>query len=228
MSFKRPRTVLLLAAAVLLAAGAATALAAVTVYSNDMSSQAEFNEIVRSGGGKRCDRKYREKSKVMHAAVKKSPTTCSFRPPVQGDRELPNQGFAVEGKILKNTPRSMRGKAFIEVTLRAGGSNTGYTLRIFPDRKRYELTRRPNGGGFPDKGKSKAIKGINERNRIELVATGAEIAAFVNGKEIARINDSNPGQVPGLKLRFALGSQSDKDKSVTATFKRVAVSVPDP
>ena len=227
MSFKRPRIVLATAFAVL-AAGAATSLAAVTVYSNDMSSQAEFNEIVRSGGGKRCDRKYREKSKVMHASVKKSPTTCSFRPPVQGDRELPNYGFAVEGKILKDTPRGMRGGAFIEVSVRAGGSNTGYSFRIFPDRDRYELTRRPNGAGFPDKGKSDAIKGINERNRIELVATGAEIAAFVNGKEVARLNDSNPGQVPGNKLRFALGSQSDKDKTVTATFKKVAVSVPDP
>jgi hypothetical protein len=223
----RPRIALATAVAVLTGA-AATSIAAVTVYSNDMSSQAEFNEIVRSGGGKRCDRKYREKSKVMHAAVKRSPTTCSFRPPVQGDRELPNQGFVVEGKVLKDTPRSMRGGAFIEVTVRAGGSNTGYTLRIFPDRKRYELTRRPSGGGFPDKGKSNAIKGINDRNRIELVATGAEILALVNGQEVARINDSNPGQVPGRKLRFALGSKSDKDKSVTGTFKKVAVSVPDP
>jgi hypothetical protein len=229
MSFFRPHRALAVAIAVALAAGVATtALAAVTVYSNDMSSQGEFNEILRSGGGKRCDKKYREKTKVMHASVKRSPTTCSFRPPVQGDSELPNHGFAVEGKILKKTPRSMRDGAFIEVSVRAGGSNTGYAFRVFPQRKRYELIRRPASAAFPVKGKSDAIKRVNERNRIELIATGASIVARVNGKELAKVNDANPGQVPGVKLRFALGSNADKDKTVAATFKRVAVSVPEP
>ena len=215
-------------AATALVAGAATTLAEVPVYDNDMSSQGDFNEILRSGGGKRCDKKYREKTKVMHASVKKSPTTCSFRPPVQGDDELPNPSFAVDGKILKSTPKSMRGGAFIELTLRAGGSNTGYSLRIFPDRQRFELSRGPSGGGFPAQGENRAIKKVNERNRIELIATGAEIRAVVNGEEIAKVNDSNPGQVQGRKVRFALGSKSSKKKTVAATFKRVAVSVPDP
>ena len=68
---------------------AASALAEVTVYENDFSSQGKFREIERSGGGKRCDKKYREKSKVMLASVKRNPTTCSFRPPVQGDDSTP-------------------------------------------------------------------------------------------------------------------------------------------
>jgi len=227
MSFLRPRIVLATALAIL-GVGAATAIAEVTDYDNDMSSQGDFREILRSGGGKRCDKKYREKSKVMLASVKKSPTTCSFRPPVQGDDELPNQSVSIDGKILKSTPKSVRGGAFIEVTVRAGGSGTGYSFRVFPQRKRYELTRGPRGGGFPAKGKSDAIKKVNERNRIELVATGAEIRAVVNGKEVAKVSDSNPGQVQGRKIRFALGSRADKDKKVVATFKRVAVSVPEP
>jgi hypothetical protein len=208
--------------------GGATALASVTVYNNDFSNQSQFNEIVRSGGGKRCDKKYREKSKVMLASVKKSPTTCSFRPPVQGDDELPNQGVVIEGKILKETPKAVRGGAFIEATVRAGGGGTGYSLRIFPQRQRYELTRGPGASGFPAEGESDAIKKINQRNRIEVIATGAEIRAVVNGKEVAKVSDSNPGQVQGTKVRFAIGSRADKDKAVVGTFKRVAVSVPDP
>ncbi len=226
-SFRR-RGALAAVVACLLGVGAATAIAEVTVYDNDMSSQGDFREILRSGGGKRCDKKYREKSKVMLASVKKSPTTCSFRPPVQGDDELPNQGVSIDGKILKSTPKSVRGGAFIEATVRAGGSNTGYSFRIFPQRKRYELTRGPSGGGFPSKGKSDAIKKVNERNRIEIIATGAEIRALVNGKEVAKVSDSNPGQVQGHKVRFALGSRANKDEKVVGTFKRVAVSVPDP
>ena len=227
MSFKRPRIVLATALAVL-GVGAATAVAEVTVYENDMSSQGDFREILRAGGGKRCDKKYREKSKVMLASVKKSPTTCSFRVPVQGDDELPNQSVSVDGKILKETPKSVRAKAFIEATVRAGGSNTGYSFRVFPEKKKFEVRRGPSGGGFPKSGKSDAIKKTNERNRIEIIATGAQITAVVNGKQVAQISDSNPGQVQGRKVRFAIGSQSKKNKATVGTFKRVAVSVPEP
>ena len=208
---------------------AGTALADVVVYNNDFSSQGEFRDIVRTGGGKRCDKKYREKSKVMLASVKRSPTTCSFRPPVQGDDELANQGVAVEGKILKSTPKAVRGSAFIEVTVRAGGGGTGYSFRIFPQRKRFELDRGPAGGGFPASGKSDAIKKVNERNRIQIVATGAQLRALVNGKEVASVADSNPGQVKGRKVRFALGCRAKKkNKKVKGTFKLVSVSVPNP
>ena len=227
MSFLRPRTALALVLA-LLGVAAATAFGEVVVYSNDMSSLQRFHEISRSGGGKRCDKKYRAHSGVMLASVKKSPTTCSFRPPVQGDDALPNQGVAVDGKILSSTPKAMRKGAFIETTVRAGGHNTGYSLRIFPKRRRWELRRGPAGGEFPKHGHSDAINKIDERNRIEIIATGARIVAEINGEEVARINDSNPGQVDGLKVRLALGSQAEKDKGVTGTFKRVAVSVPDP
>ncbi|MDX6582512.1 MAG: hypothetical protein QOI10_1696 [Solirubrobacterales bacterium] len=227
MSFLRPRTALAIVLAVI-GAGAATAFAEVVVYSNDMSTEAKFKEITRSGGGKRCDKKYRAKSAVMLASVKKSPTTCSFRPPVQGDDELANQGVAIDGKILKETPKSMRKGAFIETTVRAGGSNTGYSLRIFPQRQHWELRRGPEGGEFPKHGHSDAIKKINEKNRIEIIATGAQITAEINGQEIVKVSDSNPGQVDGRKVRFSLGSQADKDKGVVGTFKRIAVSVPDP
>jgi len=208
---------------------AASALGEVTVYDNDFSSQGKFREIERSGGGKRCDKKYRQKSKVMLASVKRNPTTCSFRPPVQGDDSLPNHAMAVDAKVLKNTSQAVRGSVFVEVTVRAGGGGTGYSFRVFPQRKRFELSRGPAGAGFPKSGKSGAIKKVNERNRIELVATGAEIRGIVNGKEVAKVADSNPGQVQGRKVRFALGSRSKKkDKKVVATFKRVAVSVPNP
>ena len=51
----------------------------------------------------------------------------------------------------------------------------------------------------------------------------------MNGKEVAKVADSNPGQVQGRKVRFALGCRSKKkNKKVIATFKRVAVSVPNP
>ena len=226
-NLKLTRNVLVLAAAALLTAALGSAIAAITVYENSFSSRAQFKEIIKSGGGKRCDRSYRKKGKSMRAAVKRSPTTCSFRPPVQGDNELPNHDVTIDGKILKKTPKGLRGGAFVELTLRAGGGGVGYTLRVFPHKKRFELLRGPAGADFPVRGKSNAIKKVNKRNRLRLVAAAAEVSAFVNGKEVARVNDADPGQVSGRKIRFGLGSRKEKQGSVAATFKNVAISVPD-
>lgn len=225
--FSRTARAIAGAAALVLAVGLATALADVTVYSNDFSSRGEFRDIARSGGGKRCDRKYRQKSKALLASIKRSPTTCSFRTPVQGDDELPSYTVTVEGKILSKTPKSLRGATFLEIAVRAGGGDTGYKLRVFPQKKHYELLRSPKGGDFPSRGKDNAIR-KGSRNTLRVVAKGAEITAFANGKELASVTDGNPGQVEGRKVRFALGSQKKSGKDVVGTFKRVAVGVPDP
>ncbi len=219
---------LALAGAALVTAAVGFAVAAVTVYDNNFSSRAEYKEMIKSGGGKRCERKFRSKSKAMLASVKRSPTTCSFRAPVQGDNELPNHDVKLTGKVLKKTRGSLRGGAFLELTVRAGGGGIGYSLRVFPHKQRFELLRGPAGNGFPVKGKSNAIKKVNQPNQLRLVASGSEVRALVNGEEIAKVDDANPGQVSGAKVRFGVGSQKDKKGNVAATFKKLAVAVPDP
>ncbi len=198
------------------------------MYDNDFSSQGRYDEIANSGGGNRCQRKYREKSKVLLASVKKGPADCAFRPPIQGDDSLPNHSVLIDAKILKRTPKESRKSAFFEITVRAGGKGSGYSLRVFPQRQHFELSRGPTGQGFPVAGKNKAIKKTNSRNKIELIATGAQIVATVNGKQLATVADTNPGGVEGRKIRFAVGNQSKKDAKTVGTFKEVAVSVPDP
>jgi hypothetical protein len=223
----RSTRVIAVALATALAAAATAAAGGVTVYQNDFSSRAEFGEIAKSGGGKRCDRRYRKKSKAMRASVQRGPTTCSFRAPVQGDGELPNHVGNVDGKILESTPNSVRGGAFIEISLRSGGGGVGYTLRVFPEKKRFELIRGPEGGGgFPAEGRSAEIKPINKRNKLRLRAVGAEIVAAVNGEELASVTDDAPGQVSGRKVRFGVGNEKQSGKEVAAVFKRVSVGVP--
>jgi hypothetical protein len=224
----RKGLVLVLASALLATAALGSALGAVTVYDNNFSSRAEYKEVIKSGGGKRCDRKFRRKSKALLASVKRSPTTCSFRAPVQGDSELPNHDVKLTGKVLKKTPRSLRGGAFLELTVRAGGGGIGYALRVFPHKKRFELLRGPGGNGFPVRGQSDAINKVNQPNQLRLVAVGSEVRALVNGKEVAKVDDANPGQVSGAKIRFSVGSQKSKKGNVAATFKKLAVAVPEP
>lgn len=224
----RPKRVVAVASAIVLGAAATAAAGGVTVYKNDFSSRAEFREIAKSGGGDRCDRRYRKKSKAMRASVQRGPTTCSFRPPVQGDGELPNHIGHVDGKILKSTANSVRGGAFIEISLRSGGGGVGYTLRVFPEKKRFELIRGPEGGGggFPAEGRSAKIKPINKRNKLRLSAAGADVVATVNGEEVASVSDDAPGQVSGRKVRFGVGNEKQSRKEVAAVFKRISVGVP--
>lgn len=211
-----------------LAIASAAALAAVTVYENDFSSRAEYRAVVNSGGGKGCDRNYREKSEAMIASLRRGPATCSFRAPVAGDRELPNHEVRLDSKILKRTDRSVRGGAFVELSVRSGGGGTGYALRVLPKRQRFVLRRGPAGSGFPVQGKSDAINPINERNQLRLIATGAEIRALVNGEQVAKLSDPDPGEVDGRKMRFAIGNQKDKRGKVVGTFRQVALAVPNP
>jgi hypothetical protein len=216
-------------AALVLTAAIAGVAVATTVYSNSFGSEAQFNEIVRSGGGKHCDHNYRAKSKTMHVSVHGGPATCSFRPPVQGDSELPDHIARVQGKILKKTPNSARAGAFIEVDVRAGGGGVAYSLIVFPEKRKFELLRGPKGGGdFPVRGKSKAIKGVNKPNVIQLSAVGAKLVATVNGKQVAAATDDDPGQVTGRKVRFGIGSAKNTSKDVIAVVKRVSVAVPTP
>jgi hypothetical protein len=227
----RSRTKWSIAAAVAAVGAAALAAVAVatTVYSNDFASESQFDQIVRSGGGKHCEHNYRAKSKTMHIAVRGGPATCAFRPPVQGDSELPDHIARVQGKILKKTPSSARGGAFIELDVRAGGGGVAYSLLVFPEKKRFELLRGPAGGGdFPVRGKSKAINPTNKPNVLELSALGAKLVATVNGKEVASATDSDPGQVTGRKVRFGIGTTKGSNKDVIAVVKRISVAVPTP
>ena len=215
-------------AAVAVALSAASALGAVTVYDNTFENRAAYSELVRSSGGKACERRYRGKSESMLATVESGPAICSFRAPVVGDRELPNHEARLDSKILDRTDRSVRGGAFVELSVRAGGGGMGYSLRVFPERRRFVFFRGPDGAGFPVQGTSDAINPINKRNQLRVAAVGAEVRAFINGEEVGSVADTDPGQVSGRKLRFAIGNQKDRAGKVVGTFKRVALAVPNP
>jgi hypothetical protein len=226
----RTRTALITAATALLcAAVAATAFAAVTVYDNDFSSRSEVNEVKKSGG-KACGRKFvkKGKRKTMRVTVKEGPKTCSFRPPVQGDGELPNFELRLDAKIAKSTKESARRGAFLGVSVRVGGNGVGYELRVFPQTDKFKLSRGPNSNAFPLDGTEGAIAPVGKKNTLRLSVQGARVRATVNGTELADVTDNDPGAVSGRKLRFAVGNERSSGKDVVGTIKNVRVTVPDP
>ncbi|HMC06683.1 MAG TPA: hypothetical protein VKG89_04720 [Solirubrobacterales bacterium] len=207
---------------------AATALAGVTVYKNDLSSKREANEL-RHAEGKHCQKTWRRKARNLRVNVKKGPDVCGYRPPVEGDTAGPDHDFQAKMKLLKSTPKGVRDGAYLAVAVRSG-KNSGYELRVFPTKHKFELLRSPSGGGsgFPAKGSNEAVNGVNKPNVLRLKAVNAKVIARVNGTRVARVTDSNPAQVDGRKLEIAVGHRRHVAKPVSATVDDLKLQVPKP
>ena len=220
--------VALLAAALALGIAAAVALAGVTVYKNSFSSRADVRELEHSRG-KHCAKRWREKVKSIRVERSRGRGACGYRPPVQGDTGGPDHDFRAKGKLLKDTPKRLRGSAYVAVAVRSSKS-AGYELRVFPKRHRFQLRRSPSGGGadFPSKGRSRAIKGLRKANSLRLRAVGNTVTARVNGTLLARVTDPNAGQVDGRKLEVAVGATRRSRRDAVATFDRLKLVVPNP
>jgi hypothetical protein len=222
------RTLIALAALALAGAVATVAFADVVVYKNGFSSRAEVDEMKKSGG-KKCKRKFVRKGKkrFMRATLTKGPGACSMRPPVQGDDVLPDYTLQVKGKLAKATPKSVLKSAYLAVAGRAAGQS-GYELRVFPKRRRFQLVRTPDGAEFPVKGTSSAIGKVGKKNALRISFSGARVRAIVNGREVADVADPDPGDVTGTKLRFAVANNRKSGKNTVAAFQKLKVAVPEP
>lgn len=220
--------VALLAAALALGLAAAVSVAAVTVYKNNFSSSAEGKEL-RHSRGKHCVKRWRDKAKSVRAQRNRGSGICGYRPPVEGDSAGPDHDFRAKEKLLKATPKGLRGSAYLQIAVRSG-KGSGYELRIFPKRHRFELLRFPSGDGgrFPAQGRSGAIKGVNKPNRMRLMAVGNRVTARVNGTRLARVTDQDAAQVDARKLEVGVGSTRSSDKQVVATFDNLKLLVPNP
>ncbi len=226
---RRTRSIVaLLAAAVALGLTAAVALAGVTVYKNNFSSNAEGKEL-RHSRGEHCVKRWRAKAKSVRAQRNRGSGICGYRPPIEGDAAGPDHDFRAKQKLLKATPKGLRGSAYVTIAVRSG-TGSGYELRIFPKRHRFELVRSPSGGGagFPAEGRNGAIKGVNKPNRVRLKVVGNRVTARVNGTRLARVTDSNAAQVDGRKLEVGVGSTRRSKKEVVATFDNLKLLVPNP
>jgi len=207
---------------------AATAIAGVTVYSNNFSSKHEAKEL-RHAEGKNCNKDWRTKAKSVIVTAKKGRTVCGYRPPVEGDADAPDHKFKAKEKLLKETPKSVRDGVYLGIAVRSA-KDTGYELQVFPSEHKFRLVRR-TGGDKTDvlaKGGSKAIDGTNKPNAMLLSAVGSQVVAKVNGKRLAKVRDRNSEQVDGRKVEVMLGYKKKRAKPASATFDNLQLQVPRP
>ncbi|MFL5891892.1 MAG: hypothetical protein ACJ75I_04045 [Solirubrobacterales bacterium] len=226
-AIRRARIGLPALVALVAAVAAAVAIAGVTVYSNDFSSSGEVKEL-RHAEGKHCKKDWRKKAKSLRVTAERGRTVCGYRPPVQGDSGSPNHKLHVETKLLKDTPKSVRDRVYVGAAVRSG-KDKGYELQVFPTQHKFRLTRRTGDNvSILAKGASKAIKGINKPNVLNLSVRGSQLSAGVNGKRVAKVADRNSGPVDGRKLEIMLGYTKKRTKAASTTFDNLTVQVPKP
>jgi hypothetical protein len=207
---------------------AAVALANVTVYKEPFSSKGSVRELKPAEGAKNCSKGFRSKAKQLRVSAKRGNVLCAYSPPLVGDSAVPDHEIQIDARVLrKRTPAKLRASAHASVRLRAA-RNSYYELQIYPRRQRFRLLRVPSGAGFPQAGRSEAIKPLGQRNRIKLRAFGARVVAWVNGTRLATVEDASPGQLTGRKLAFGVGSGRASKQGPIALFDNLLVRVPNP
>lgn len=202
---------------------AAYASASVLVFSTDFSKKKDVHKIDRLIGGKKCDKSWKGK-KSLATRVKVGRKSCVFETSVEGDGKQPDHTVVTTAKVLEKTEKKVRPDVYVGAALRAN-SKSSYEFRVFPKGGRYLLLR--NGGELAED-KSKSIAPLGKKNKIQLSATGGNIAAKVNGDTLATFRDDEPEEVRGTKTAIAFGSEARSNKDGYMVFQNVKVLVPDP
>src|SRR5688572_1833591 len=127
----RKLTTILFAAliAALCVAGTASAVRGFAIYANDMETAAQKSEI-RSVSGRVCKRG--GSAKALKVELGKRTRECIYRTPVIGrDVEI-----ITTSRLLSGTPRELRRRVFLSVSLRSGKGMGRYQLVVFPRQRK--------------------------------------------------------------------------------------------
>ncbi len=221
-----------LAVSIVLAGLAAPAGAAlIGIYRNGMETAGQ-RSAPRKLSGERCGRGGSDHA--FRIVVGKRTRECSYRTIVVG-RDLE---IASTARLLSKTPKQVRRRAFIALTLRSG-ETAHYQLLVYPMQRKAQLRKTlPDGSSkYLRIAKGvKTIQGTDRANKMRLrafnITEGPEkgrcrVIAWVGKEKVAEYLDRAAGELRGRASGFAVGANRGA-KGATASFDDVVVRVPNP
>jgi hypothetical protein len=200
------------------------AFGAVRIYQNKFEGKGDAKELKISGKGRKAA--VRGNKGQLGVSTPAGHTRCRLRLPVFGDSPQPDHIADVETKLLPKTPDKIRKKVYVGLTVREGAGGY-YELRVYPERQKFTLNRKPGGDGFPINVKDKKIGKAGDKNKLTLRALGDVLSAKVN-KKTEEFADPQPGALPGTKISMILAQEGGSSDGASAWFKDLRVSVPNP
>ena len=204
---------------------ATLAFGAVRVYKNEFEGRGDAKELDLRGKG--CEAEVRGKKGQLGVSTSKGGSRCRLRLPVIGDAARPDHIVDVAAKLLPSTPEKIRKKVYVAATVREGGGGY-YELRVYPEKRKYSLVRRPADQAFPVSGKDRAIGKTGDKNKLTIRALGDAVGGKVNKAAIEDVVDPAPNDLPGSKISIVLGQEGSSKDGARVWFKDLRVSVPNP
>ena len=201
------------------------AFGAVRVYENEFENADAANELQLTGKG--CEAELRGNKGQLGVFTAEGGTRCRLRLPVLGSESQPDHIVEATAKLLPRTPEQIRDKVYVAITVREGGGGY-YELRIYPEKKKYSVTRKPEDAAFPITDKDNKIGGTGDKNQLTLRAIGDSVSAKINKIVVDEVIDPQPGALPGTKISIVLGQEGSSSDGAAAWFKDLRVLVPDP
>lgn len=232
MPQKLPTILIAAIVAALCVAGTAGAIRGFAIYGNDMGSASKKSQI-RPVSGRNCKRG--GSAEALKVELGKRTRECIYRTPVIGrDVEI-----IATSRLLSGTPRELRRRVFLSVSLRSGEGMGRYQLVVFPRQRKYQLRKYVPGQDIRylavGKGIS-AIKGTNQANKIRLRAFNlvdtrdkddCRLLVYVNGKRLAIVLDKRSGSLQGRETSFSVGSRRSA-RGAIGSFDNVKIRIPRP
>jgi hypothetical protein len=212
-----------------LAGGAGAAL--IGVYRNGMETSAQRGEAVKLSG-ERCGRG--GSAHAFRVVIGKRTKECSYRTVVLG-RDLE---ISATTRLLSKTPKPVRRRAYLALTLRAG-DGAHYQLLVYPMQRKAQLRKTLVDGSVTYLRIAKNVKtiqGVDKANKLRLrafnITEGPEkgacrILGYVGREQVADFTDAAAGELQGRASGFAVGATKNA-KGAAASFDDVIVRVPNP
>jgi hypothetical protein len=201
------------------------AFGAVRVYENEFETASDGNELELAGKG--CEAEVRGNKGQLGVSTSGGGSRCRLRLPVIADTSQPDHIVDATAKLLPRTPEQIRKKVYVAITVREGGGGY-YELRVYPEKRKYSLTRKPEDPAFPITDKDKKIGKAGDKNQLTLRALGDAVSAKINKIAVDEVIDPRPGGLPGTKISIVLGQEGGSSDGASVWFKDLRVLVPDP
>lgn len=212
----------------------ASAATSITIYKNPLNSASTRSDVGQFDRKGRCTKGGSDSA--FRIKVGKKTRECSYRVPVAGKSIY----VTATGRLFESTPKQIRKRTFLGLSLRHSSSGSRYQLVVFPSTTRAQIRKVGSGGKVTvlagEKLGRKRVKSLGRANQLSFgayngtkgkPASNARLFARVNGKRVLMVDDPKGNELSGTGSTFSIGSDQNA-RNAAGSFSRLVVRMPDP